>query len=128
MRAERYSFMTFHSLSSKLEVVVGLSKVQKSKSETRPQPIAVLIGQLESGGGSERQLYMFLAHCDRTRWAPVVYVSGVLGIWEAPIRKLGIPVVLLCGNSRGSDSGHAVAPASTVSTVPVTLCALSPSR
>jgi glycosyltransferase involved in cell wall biosynthesis len=90
--------MTFHALSSKLEVVVGLSKVQKSKSETRPQPIAVLIGQLESGGGSERQLYMFLANCDRTRWAPVVYVSGILGFWVGPIRKLGIPVVLLRGN------------------------------
>lgn len=62
-----------------------------------PRAVAVLIGQL-SQGGSERQLYMFLAHCDRTRWAPTVYVSGELGFWEAPIRALGIPVVLLVGN------------------------------
>ncbi len=40
---------------------------------------------------------MFLARCDRTRWAPVVYVSGQLGFWEDPIRALGIPVVLLLG-------------------------------
>ena len=65
--------------------------------ERRPQSIAVLIGQLGQGG-SERQLYMFLARCDRTRWAPVVYVSGALGAcWEEPIRKLGIPVVRLRG-------------------------------
>jgi hypothetical protein len=56
-----------------------------------------MIGQL-THGGSERQLYMFLAHCDRTRWAPVVYVSGELGFWEGPIAKLGIPVVLLRGH------------------------------
>jgi glycosyltransferase involved in cell wall biosynthesis len=58
--------------------------------------VAVLIGQLGQGG-SERQLYLFLAHCDRTRWAPVVYVSGFLGCWETPIRSLGVPVVLLRG-------------------------------
>jgi len=61
-----------------------------------PRAVAVLIGQLAQGG-SERQLYMFLAHCDRTRWAPTVYVSGQLGFWEGPIRALGIPVVLLVG-------------------------------
>lgn len=63
----------------------------------RPQAIAVMAGQLTQGG-SERQLYNFLSHCDRSRWAPVVYVSGELGIWEAPIQALGIDIVLLRGN------------------------------
>ena len=61
-----------------------------------PQPIAIMIGQLAQGG-SERQLYAFLAHCARSRWQPVVYVSGQLGYWEEPIRSLGIEVVLLQG-------------------------------
>ncbi|MDR6756408.1 glycosyltransferase involved in cell wall biosynthesis [Mycoplana sp. BE70] len=61
-----------------------------------PESIAVVVGQLGQGG-TERQLYHFLAHCDFVRWAPTVYVSGELGFWEAPIRKLGIPVVLLKG-------------------------------
>ncbi|MBD9375253.1 glycosyltransferase [Rhizobium sp. ARZ01] len=56
----------------------------------------MVIGQLGQGG-TERQLYHFLAHCDFARWAPTVYVSGELGFWEAPIRELGIPVVLLKG-------------------------------
>jgi glycosyltransferase involved in cell wall biosynthesis len=62
-----------------------------------PQQIAVMIGQLGQGG-SERQLYLFLAHCDRTRWAPTLYVSGELGFWEEPIRELNIPIVLLHGS------------------------------
>jgi glycosyltransferase involved in cell wall biosynthesis len=61
------------------------------------EAVAVMIGQLTQGG-SERQLYLFLAHCDRDRWAPTVYVSGELGFWERPIRALGIPVVLLAGS------------------------------
>ncbi len=68
-----------------------------SEGSHQPQAIAVLIGQL-TPGGSERQLYLFLKLCDRTRWDPVVYVSGALGFWEGPIRKLGIPVVLLRGS------------------------------
>lgn len=63
-----------------------------------PRPIAVMIGQL-SQGGSERQLYLFLARCDRRLWAPTLYVSGELGFWEAPIRALGVPVVLLTGSA-----------------------------
>lgn len=90
--------MHSQALFSELETIKKLSKVQAYESKSQPQPIAILIGQLASGGGSERQLYMFLACCDRTRWAPVVYVSGVLGFWEGPIRKLGISVVLLHGN------------------------------
>jgi glycosyltransferase involved in cell wall biosynthesis len=74
------------------------NQLEKTQSaDTQPRPIAVMIGQLTQGG-SERQLYAFLAHCDRNRWAPVVYVSGELGFWEEHIRKLGIPVVLLRGN------------------------------
>jgi len=62
-----------------------------------PLKVAVVIGQL-SQGGSERQLYLFLAHCARSRWTPLVFVSGELGFWEEPIRALGIPVTLLRGD------------------------------
>lgn len=59
--------------------------------------IAIVIGQLAQGG-SERQLYMLLKHCDRERWAPIVFVSrGPMGFWDGPIRELGIPVILLHG-------------------------------
>jgi len=64
-----------------------------------PRPIAVMIGQIGQGG-SERQLYTFLAHCDRKRWAPVLYVSsdvGDLASWRAPIGALGVPIVQLRG-------------------------------
>jgi glycosyltransferase involved in cell wall biosynthesis len=68
---------------------------------SRPDPatkIAFVIGQLAQGG-SERQLYTLLEHCDRGRWVPVVYVSrGPMGFWDDPIRALGIPVILLHGN------------------------------
>lgn len=63
---------------------------------TQPEAVAVVVGQLGQGG-TERQLYHFLAHCDFARWVPTVYVSGELGFWEIPIRELGIPVVLLKG-------------------------------
>jgi glycosyltransferase involved in cell wall biosynthesis len=69
-----------------------------SQRASAPEAIAIMIGQLTPQGGSERQLYLFLAACDRDRWAPVVYVSGALGSWEGRIRKLGIPVVLLRGH------------------------------
>ena len=59
--------------------------------------IAVVIGGLGLGG-TERQLYSFLEHCDRDRWEPTVYVSGTLGPWKDPIRELGISVVLMRGN------------------------------
>ena len=59
--------------------------------------IAVVIGQLGLGG-SERQLYIFLEHCDRDRWEPTVYVSGTLGPWRDQIRELGISVVLMRAN------------------------------
>lgn len=63
----------------------------------QPQNIAVIIGQL-GRGGSERQLYSFLAFCDRSRWAPILYVCSHFGHWEAPIKKLDVPVVLLRGS------------------------------
>ena len=69
----------------------------RERSRAR-EAIAIMIGQLTPQGGSERQLYLFLAACDRERWAPVVYVSGALGSWEGRIRELGIPVVLLRGH------------------------------
>lgn len=77
--------------------IPGAADRHRESSKGRPEPVAVLIGQL-SQGGSERQLFMFLSHCDRTRWAPVVYVSGELGFWEKHIRSLGIPVRLLTGS------------------------------
>jgi len=64
---------------------------------SQPRPVAVMVGQLEQGG-TERQLYLFLAYCDRSRWAPVVYVAGHLGHWETAIRKLGIRLVVLHGS------------------------------
>src|SRR6185437_6623323 len=67
------------------------------RPKVRPRNIAVLIGGL-GFGGSERQLYLFLAHCDRQCWQPVLYVSGALGFWEAPVRALGVPVMQLQGD------------------------------
>jgi glycosyltransferase involved in cell wall biosynthesis len=68
--------------------------------ESAPTPIAVLVGQLTQGG-TERQLYFFLQQCDRSRWQPVVYVSGELGYWEKPLRDLGVTIVLLQGGQFG---------------------------
>jgi len=63
-----------------------------------PTPIAVMIGQLVQGG-SERQLYAFLKHCDRERWQPIVYVGGgPSGFWDKHILELGIPIELLEGH------------------------------
>ncbi|MCX6044815.1 MAG: glycosyltransferase [Chloroflexi bacterium] len=59
--------------------------------------VAIVHGQL-THGGSERQLYWLLKACDRQRWQPSLYISGDLGIWEAPIRALGISITLLQGN------------------------------
>jgi len=67
------------------------------KSRDPRASIAVVIGQL-SQGGSERQMYEFLAGCDQTRWAPTVYVSGASGYWEDRILGLKVPIVTLKGN------------------------------
>lgn len=68
-----------------------------SASQVTSTRIAIVIGQL-TRGGSERQLYTFLLHCDRERWLPAVYVSGELGAWCDSIRELDIPVTLLHGD------------------------------
>ncbi len=62
-----------------------------------PRRVAVVIGQLGMAG-SEKQLYNFLAGCDRSRFSPVLYVSGQLGYWDERILALGIPIVLLRGS------------------------------
>ena len=63
-----------------------------------PLPVAVLVGSLGIGG-SERQMYMFLKACDRTRWTPFVF-HGDDGErhWHDPIRALGIEVTELRGS------------------------------
>jgi glycosyltransferase involved in cell wall biosynthesis len=62
-----------------------------------PRKVAVIIGQLAQGG-SERQLYSFLKHCNRERWSPIVYVSrGPRGFWDEAIRELEIPIISLEG-------------------------------
>src|SRR5690349_15920875 len=66
------------------------------KLET-PIKVAIVHGQLDHGG-SERQLYLLLKHCDHQRWEPHLYISGSLGVWEARIRALDICVTLLQGN------------------------------
>jgi glycosyltransferase involved in cell wall biosynthesis len=63
-----------------------------------PTNVAIIHGQL-SHGGSERQLYMFLQQCDRRRWQPHLYLSGELGVWESPIRALGVSITLLRGTA-----------------------------
>ncbi|MFN8486156.1 MAG: glycosyltransferase family 4 protein [Caldilineaceae bacterium] len=62
-----------------------------------PLKVAIVHGQL-SHGGSERQLYWLLKACERQRWQPMLYISGNLGVWEAPIQALDIPITLLAGN------------------------------
>ncbi len=60
--------------------------------------IAIVIGQLAQGG-SERQLYAFLKHCDREHWSPILYISrGPIEWWDDSIRELGIPIILLHGS------------------------------
>lgn len=55
--------------------------------------ILCLIGQLR-GGGTEKQLYLFLKHLDKTHYAPIVVVSGeASGKWYEPIRQLNVPIL-----------------------------------
>ena len=57
--------------------------------------ILCLIGQLR-GGGTERQLYLFLKHLNKTKYEPGVVVSGdPEGKWYKPIIDCGIPVYSL---------------------------------
>ncbi len=77
----------------------GEFKKTAMKHKTKlPINVAIVHGQL-GHGGSERQLYLFLQQCDRQRWEPHLYISGELGVWEAPIRALDISITLLQGNA-----------------------------
>jgi glycosyltransferase involved in cell wall biosynthesis len=58
-----------------------------------PIPIAIIAGQLVVGG-AEKQLYLWLACLDRTRFTPVVVTlhPGFNDYWESRIEALSIPV------------------------------------
>jgi len=60
--------------------------------------LVCLIGQL-GNGGTERQLYLFLKHLDRTRVRPLVVVSAAPGgLWQGRFeQELGVPIVFLGG-------------------------------
>jgi glycosyltransferase involved in cell wall biosynthesis len=54
--------------------------------------IICLIGQL-GNGGTEKQLFLFLKHLDRSHYEAFVVVSGKSGgKWERPIKSLGVPI------------------------------------
>ena len=56
--------------------------------------IAIIAGQLVVGG-AEKQLYLWLSNLDRERFNPVILTlhPGYGDYWEAPIEKLGIPLI-----------------------------------
>lgn len=60
-----------------------------------------LIGQL-GNGGSEKQLYLFLKHLERSKVDPIVIVSSSTGTikWEGNIKALSVPVIFLKSKSR----------------------------
>lgn len=66
-----------------------------------PINIAIIAGQLVVGG-AERQLYLWLANLDRTKFDPVVITlhPGHHDYWETPIEDLGPPLfrVYQCKN------------------------------
>ena len=62
-----------------------------------PVEVAVLHGQL-THGGSERQLHLALAQARASGVRPHVVIAGELGVWEQPIRALGVPITLLTGS------------------------------
>lgn len=57
-------------------------------------PIAIIAGQLVLGG-AERQLYLWLSHLNRDRFAPVVVTlhPGCGDHWEPEVERLGIPLL-----------------------------------
>jgi glycosyltransferase involved in cell wall biosynthesis len=59
-----------------------------------PQTVAIIAGQLVLGG-AERQLALWLANLDRTRFRPVVVTlhPGEGDFWEDAIEKLEIPLL-----------------------------------
>jgi glycosyltransferase involved in cell wall biosynthesis len=56
----------------------------------RPIPLVLATSTL-TGGGAEKQLYLFLRGLDRRRFRPEV-ITYVWGQWAEKIRSLGIPV------------------------------------
>jgi glycosyltransferase involved in cell wall biosynthesis len=63
------------------------------QTDVKPVSIAIIAGQLVIGG-AEKQLYLWLACLDRTRFAPVVVTlhPGFNDYWESRIEALSIPV------------------------------------
>jgi glycosyltransferase involved in cell wall biosynthesis len=63
------------------------------QTHVKPVTIAIIAGQLVVGG-AEKQLYLWLACLDRTRFAPVVVTlhPGFNDYWESRIDALSIPV------------------------------------
>jgi glycosyltransferase involved in cell wall biosynthesis len=63
------------------------------QTDVKPVSIAIIAGQLVVGG-AEKQLYLWLACLDRTRFAPVVVTlhPGFNDYWESRIEALSIPV------------------------------------
>jgi glycosyltransferase involved in cell wall biosynthesis len=63
------------------------------QTDIKPVSIAIIAGQLVVGG-AEKQLYLWLACLDRTRFAPVVVTlhPGFNDYWETRIEALSIPV------------------------------------
>lgn len=64
------------------------------QTEIKPVSIAIIAGQLVIGG-AEKQLYLWLASLDRTRFTPVVVTlhPGFNDYWESRIEALSIPVL-----------------------------------
>jgi glycosyltransferase involved in cell wall biosynthesis len=60
----------------------------------KPRSVAIVAGQLVVGG-AERQLYLWLAHLDRSLFDPVVVTlhPGCGDYWEPIIEAMGIPVL-----------------------------------
>jgi hypothetical protein len=63
------------------------------QTDVKPVSIAIIAGQLVVGG-AEKQLYLWLACLDRTRFTPVVVTlhPGFNDYWESRIEALSIPV------------------------------------
>jgi glycosyltransferase involved in cell wall biosynthesis len=64
-------------------------------TEKKNYNLFCVIGQL-GNGGTERQLYLFLKYLDRSKYSPLVVVSGKSGgIWDERFAELGISVEFL---------------------------------
>ena len=58
------------------------------------RPVAIIAGQLVLGG-AERQLYLWLAHLDRSRFSPVVVTlhPDCGDYWESAVEQLDLPLL-----------------------------------